>query len=515
VIPVIDIFAGPGGLGEGFSALVDETEVPAFKIKLSLEKDENAHKTLQLRAFFRQFPKGCAPEAYYRFLRGELPVSSLYDLHPNEARAAQREAVRLTLGEDTWETTSTLIRKALNGAKEWVLIGGPPCQAYSLVGRARNKGVEGYEASEDQRHFLYREYLKILETFRPSVFVMENVKGVLSSKPEGTLIFEQIERDLKAPTAALDVSSSRPVAYRLHSLAAEQLRCKKTYILKSELYGVPQSRHRVIIIGVREDLTDLAPNHLTTSTEVPLKDVLCGLPVLRSGLSRSEDSADAWLAVLRKAPERRWYHSAKKFAPNLEEFLASAMQSLRRPRYDRGGEFIACDVSVAYRPDWYLDQRIKGVCNHTSRLHIEKDLYRYLYAACFARAEGTSPRLGDFPTDLLPAHANATTAVENGALFQDRFRVQIAHKPSTTITSHISKDGHYYIHHDPTQCRSLTVREAARLQSFPDNYFFTGPRTAQYVQVGNAVPPLMAQEIARSILDLLRAAGKVQNGSLK
>ena len=509
MIPVIDVFAGPGGLGEGFSSLRDTDGRPAFKIKLSLEKDENAHKTLQLRAFFRQFPSGCAPEAYYKVLRGELPVSVLYQLHPREAQAAQQEAVRLTLGEDTWETTSTFIHKALNGATEWVLIGGPPCQAYSLVGRARNKGVKGYEASEDQRHFLYREYLKILESFRPSVFVMENVKGLLSSKPEGSLIFEQIERDLRAPTAALGVSNSRPVSYRLHSLAAEQVRVKKTYILKSELYGVPQARHRVIIIGVREDLTDHAPNQLKALTEVPLKDVLCGLPVLRSGLSRSEDSSDAWLNLLRKAPQRRWYRSAKNFAPKLEDHLAAAIQALRRPRHDRGGEFIACDVSVAYRPDWYLDKRIKGVCNHVSRLHIEKDLYRYFYAACFARAEGISPRLGDFPTDLLPEHKNAMRAVEKGELFQDRFRVQIYAKPSTTITSHISKDGNYYIHHDPTQCRSLTVREAARLQSFPDNYLFTGPRTAQYVQVGNAVPPLMAQQIARSILDLLRAAGRV------
>jgi DNA (cytosine-5)-methyltransferase 1 len=147
---------------------------------------------------------------------------------------------------------------------------------------------------------------------------------------------------------------------------------------------------------------------------------------------------------------------------------------------------------------------LAGVCNHSSRAHITKDIYRYFYAACFARIEEVSPKLADFPTDLLPNHANVPDAIVDSNMFLDRFRVQPWGKPSTTVTSHISKDGHYYIHPDPSQARSLTVREAARLQSFPDNYFFTGPRTAQYTQVGNAVPPLLARAIAQSVFNIFR-----------
>ena len=150
---------------------------------------------------------------------------------------------------------------------------------------------------------------------------------------------------------------------------------------------------------------------------------------------------------------------------------------------------------------WFEDPRLGGVVQHEARSHMRSDLHRYMFAACFAAACGTTPRLPDFPPRLLPEHGNLEA---EAVPFLDRFRVQLAGEPSTTVVSHIAKDGHYYIHYDPSQCRSLTVREAARLQTFPDNYFFEGTRTQQYWQVGNAVPPLLARQVAEVVLDFIQ-----------
>jgi DNA (cytosine-5)-methyltransferase 1 len=148
------------------------------------------------------------------------------------------------------------------------------------------------------------------------------------------------------------------------------------------------------------------------------------------------------------------------------------------------------------------DDRLTVLTLHEARSHMASDLRRYLYAATFAQETGRSPKLADFPSNLLPDHQNVEEG-RSGKMFSDRFRVQLANHVSTTVTSHISKDGHYFIHYDPVQCRSLTVREAARLQTFPDNYFFAGPRTEQYHQVGNAVPPKLAEQIAEIVAEVL------------
>ena len=524
-IPVIDLFAGPGGLGEGFSSFERSGEQP-FQIKLSIEKDPAAHRTLQLRSFFRKLPQNPVPDAYYDYLR-QVDVSEdkrrkkLFDQYPEKAEQVEREARLAELGkDDDRNKIHKWIQDALAGSDEWVLIGGPPCQAYSIAGRSRNRGNDDYDAEKDHRQYLYLEYLQIIAEHHPSIFVMENVKGLLSATLKNKYIFKRMYEDLRKPKKALKrenrlvrspAQAGRQSRYKLYSLVKPGEISNvnlSDFVVPMEKFGIPQARHRVIILGIREDIYT-RPKTLEERSQVSARKVLDGLPEVRSGLSREEDSNDAWRNELNKMAKCSWFASpqiagGKKF----HEKLNIALKEIRHSA-GRGGEFISCDTDIDHdEPDWFLDSRIGGVCNHTARGHIVKDLYRYFYAACFAEVKDLSPKLKDFPDDLLPDHKNAKRAANGSPLFVDRFRVQLSDNPATTVTSHISKDGHYYIHYDPTQCRSLTVREAARLQTFPDNYFFCGPRTSQYVQVGNAVPPLLARQIADIVHDVLKRDGR-------
>lgn len=194
-VPVIDLFAGPGGLSEGFERYRSGAR-KSFRCVLSIEKEKWAHQTLLLRAFYRQFKN--PPKAYYAHLRGELALQELYKRQPKQHEAATAEAIKLTLGRWSRQRTDRLVRKVLRGhRKRWILIGGPPCQAYSLVGRARRRKEDRTEFEKDGRHFLYKEYLRILTEFKPPIFVMENVKGLLSSSAKGIEIFEKMLKDFE------------------------------------------------------------------------------------------------------------------------------------------------------------------------------------------------------------------------------------------------------------------------------------------------------------------------------
>lgn len=510
-IPVIDLFAGPGGLGEGFSAFRNDDGTPPFKIRLSIEKDSVAHQTLELRAFFRQFEPGDVPDEYYQHLQGSISRQELFASLPEAADAARREAWCAELGKTSSEAVRKRIHEEIGTNTGWVLIGGPPCQAYSSVGRSRNKGKKSYVPEEDPRQYLYVEYLQILADHQPAVFVMENVKGLLSATLNDQRIFNRILEDLRSPHAAIRRENRRccakPLGYHIYSLEQASMfgECElEDFVVRAERHGIPQARHRIILLGVREDLRDVRPCPLRMRKIASVRQALTGLPPLRSGISDGRDDGAVWKDALLDVADNKWFKALGAHGDrDIQDEIRSALENLRIPRKDRGAEFVGCEVSADPEfESWFLDSRIGGVCNHLARTHMVSDLHRYLFAASFGKARKRSPNLKDFPEQLLPNHESVGAALKGGS-FGDRFRVQLANRPSTTITCHIAKDGHYYIHHDPAQCRSLTVREAARLQTFPDNYLFCGNRTAQYIQVGNAVPPLLAREIAGVVSGLL------------
>lgn len=509
-IPVIDLFAGPGGLGEGFSSILTNDRLPLFSLKVSAEKDPTAHKTLSLRSLYRKFPKGKVPDCYYDHIRGDISREALF-AHPHAMEVgneALEEARKFELGKDDPDDLDRRIQQALAGADDWVLIGGPPCQAYSLAGRARRTRESQAKFESDEKHFLYKEYLRIIRRHKPAVFVMENVKGMLSSQHGGSPIFDRIVTDLSAPGDGLE--------YQIRSLVKPGVAGEidpHDFVIEAERYGIPQGRHRVILFGIRSDVarsvTELASSPASfvlggENLKVFVEEALSGLPPLRSRLSKEPDGNEQWLSALTEAiKELQWYKS-EALIPVIEEMERASVEA--KLHVSTGAPFKLFDTNNNIMRDrlrdWFIDERLGGVIQHETRSHMRSDLHRYLFAAAYGRVKKVSPKISDFPTPLLPKHDNVT--LEN-VPFADRFRVQLEGSWSSTVVAHIAKDGHYFIHPDPSQCRSLTVREAARLQTFQDNYFFAGNRTEQYTQVGNAVPPLLARKIAHVVSKFMEA----------
>nr|WP_255699026.1 DNA cytosine methyltransferase [Luteimonas sp. Y-2-2-4F] len=465
--------------------------------------DAHAVKTLRTRAFFRQFPPGHAPASYYDYAAGEVPQPWTSDTETQWAAACD-EALQLRLGDPADDAVlHTRIRKIAAQARKdgspWVLVGGPPCQAFSLIGRARNRGKKGYVPEEDERHFLYRHYLTILSRFRPTVFVLENVKGMLSSRLGGQSVFNDMFEQLQRPGGRYGPR------YRIQPVVRQDGHTgdwePRDFVVHAETLGLPQARHRVILLGILEDDAPSIRPLRPMPERYSVSDVIGGLPAIRSAPTDRD--------------VRSWPHFSQRLLRRCASYTRSLDRSVSQHLHeladqagsgdelDTGDRWISADLTCripAHLNDFIRDRRLKGVLNHQARPHMSSDLMRYGFAAAFTAVNGRSPRgCDEFPGELHPLHRSW---FENNR-FVDRFKVQRSDAPSSTITSHLAKDGHYYIHPDPLQLRCLTVREAARLQTFPDNYIFEGPPVSQRRQVGNAVPPWLGHQIAGLVHEAL------------
>ena len=439
---VIDLFAGCGGLSEGFRQA-------GFEIIAQVEMNKWCCETLSTRHLYYLLKENGKGHLYRKYLKEEISREDIFNRFPHLQELISYRVIQATLDDDGIDMILKKIeasRKYHGASRIHILLGGPPCQPYSIAGRARDPS----RMENDERHYLYRHYLAILEYLKPDFFLYENVPGLVTAKTKGEEIFARILRDFSSLTPPYEIIP--PI---------EKIRDDPhSYILDSKDFYIPQSRKRIFLIGYRKSPEFENPEIKEMFRKLQMlarrnrkkggftvRDAIGDLPPLKPG-----QGSDGWLGC--------YNHTA-----NLKPYQLK----MRR------------DSS--------------GVLNHGARTHMESDLERYrFFIEHHKNGKGTATL-----NDLISARRDLTPNHRHLDKFLDRFKVQWWDFPSSTITAHICKDGHYYIHPDITQCRSFTVREAARCQSFPDNFKFEGPRTEQFRQVGNAVTPLLAGAIGRYI----------------
>lgn len=486
MIPVVDLFAGAGGLTEGFASLVDANGEHVFQPVMSVEKDPDACETLRLRAFLSRIA-AAEPELpweYEQFLRDRDPraLDSLKKRFPIAWTGARCEVIEAELG-DADPVLIEMARMRVEAASPsgvWVLAGGPPCQAYSTAGRSRRKHDPSFAG--DPRLRLYRSFMKFVHMLRPPVVVFENVVGILSAKVDGEPVFSRIVHDF------------RSAGYRVRSVVDPCPATSRDYIVESERFGIPQARHRVILLAVRRG-RGLHTGVLRSRESSTVRDAFVGLPKLHGVVSDPRGVPlprfDEWKGIVPESIAR-----AARLVGRVPDVVLSEANEIVRGQGRLSG--------------WYrgkLDGS-KALEGHAARTIRAEDMERYVFCAAFAQVKGRSPRLEEMPRCLWPNHANLDDVDgDSRPAFNDRYYVQAWGKPSSTVTAHIAKSGHHFIHPDPRQRRSLTLREAARLQTFPDDFVFMGTKTAQFRQVGNAVPPLLAQQIAQVVAKTLGVEG--------
>ena len=404
----IDLFAGGGGLSEGF---IQEGYEPVAHV----EADVAACNTLRTRMAYHWLRYMDREDTYADYLTGEIDRESLYAEVPS---SVAQSVINDEITPDTLERIYSKIDTLLKGRELDVLVGGPPCQAYSIVGRSRDPD----RMVEDKRNYFYQCYAKILEKYCPRRFVFENVMGLLSAKDSnGQSYFDAMRRLF------------RKVGYETEYST-----------LWAKNFGVLQNRKRVVLVGWREGTGAIYPEPEKWIPDVTVNEVFCDLPPL--------DAGEGTVRPCRRLPH----------------------ESL-----------------------WLKDAGVRStapVTWHVARPHTDQD--REIYRIAVRQWNECKSRLR---YDSLPSHLKTH---RNGVSFIDRYKVVAADLPfSQTVVAHICKDGHYYIHPDIEQNRSITPREAARLQTFPDDYFFEGvgiqpARTEAFRQIGNAVPVLLSRKIA-------------------
>jgi len=403
----IDLFAGAGGLSEGFVR-------SGFTSIAHLEMDGHACDTLKTRIAYHYLKANKQIDLYNNYLQDKITKEELYSAIPQEELDT---VICETIDSSTIDSLFEKIDILKKNKKVDMIIGGPPCQAYSVVGRSRDSNRMKY----DTRNYLFKYYAHFLKKYKPKYFVFENVTGLLTAGN----YFEQMK----------SLFESKEVGYTI-----------SWKVLDASDYGVLQKRKRVIVIGKRGAKKFEFPilDKITNEWEIK-SDLFADLPALQPG-----------------------------DGDQIMQYKTGLTNYLEKFEIRNGDEFVT---------------------QHITRPHNERDLSIYKIAIQKWLNSGERLKYPDLPENL-KTHKNQKS-------FLDRFKVVDPAGCSHTVVAHIAKDGHYYIYPDFKQVRSLSVREAARIQSFPDDYYFEGGRSAAFRQIGNAVPPLMAKNIAESIKKLL------------
>ena len=404
----IDLFAGAGGLSEGFIRA-------GFTPIAHIEMNKYACDTLRSRMAYHYLKQHNRLEEYIKYLKEKQEGESgqkLWEKVPDEVIDS---VINEEISDETLADIFIKVDKLKGNKQVDFIIGGPPCQAYSIVGRARDPK----NMKKDPRNFLYKYYLQFLKRYEPKMFVFENVPGILSA--QNGIHLENILKGIDK--------------------AGYKIELKK---LKASDYGVLQNRERVIIVGWRKELNLKYPE--LEKEENPYKI----LPDLFSDL-----------------PERQ---QGEGSLTDIVQYVAPATGYLQQSKVRNSLDFTTQHIA---RPHNLIDLEIY---KRAIKLWLEKKA-RLNYA--------------DLPPELQKHN--------NKQAFLNRFQVVNHEGCCHTVVAHIAMDGHYYIYPSLKQIRSITVREAARIQSFPDDYYFEGSRTAAFKQIGNAVPVILAEKIANKI----------------